>query len=217
MIVAIDGPAGSGKSTTARFVAEKLGYKYIDSGATYRALAIAVKRDKIDPNNKSEVERLSANLNINFRGGKIFLDGDDITNAIRDEEIGKLASLCSTYKGVRENMVKLQRKLANTQNVVCEGRDIGTVVFPDADLKIYMDAELWIRALRRKRELFKFGIDKDLKSIIEDLKIRDEQDKSRKHSPLKVPVDAVVIDTTNLSIKEEVEKVIEMIKERNLG
>ena len=211
MIVAIDGPAGSGKSTTAKLVAQRLGYKCIDSGATYRAVALAVKRNGVNPKCEALVERLSSRLQIDFKGGKVFLNNEDVTQAIRDEEVGKLASLCATYKGVRENMVSLQRRLADNQPVICEGRDIGTVVFPNADLKIYMDANLPVRAKRRKKELSERGLNKDFKSIIRDLKARDTQDKSRQHSPLRVPEGAFIIDTTNLSIEEEVEKVIKII------
>lgn len=227
MIVAIDGPAGSGKSTTARMVAQRLGFEYIDTGATYRAVALAVIRNNIDSKDKLAVEELSFRLDIEFEDGKIFLNGENITQAIRNEEVGKIASLCSTYKKVRENMVALQRRLAfkgnikdrepfPQRNVVCEGRDIGTVVFPDADIKIYMDASLRERAKRRAKELAEKGIYKSLEQVERDLELRDLQDSRREHSPLCVPDGAIIIDTTNLSIEEEVEAVIKIIEDSKI-
>ncbi|MBI4722163.1 MAG: (d)CMP kinase [Candidatus Stahlbacteria bacterium] len=229
MIVTIDGPAGSGKSTTARLVAQKLGFKYLDTGATYRAVALAVIRNNIDPKERHAVEHLASELTIDFEEGKVILDGEDITQEIRTEEVGRVASLCATYKGVRENMVTLQRRLARSYDVVCEGRDIGTVVFPEAEVKIYLDASLSERAKRRANELvvakFRFrrdklqsrlgGTEKGMYSTIEkiekDLLSRDLQDSQREYSPLRIPEDAVIIDTTNLSIDEEVEAVIKVI------
>ena len=211
MIVTIDGPAGSGKSTTAKLVAQKLGFKYLDTGATYRAVALAVIRNNIDPKDKHAVEHLSSNLDIGFEEGKVFLDGEDITQAIRTEEVGRVASLCATYKGVRENMVALQRRLAQSYSVVCEGRDIGTVVFPEAEVKIYMDASLEMRANRRANELAEKGEQRSIKMIEIDLLSRDLQDSQREYSPLRIPDGAVIIDTTNLSIDEEVEAVIKVI------
>lgn len=228
MIVTIDGPSGAGKSTTARLVAQRLGFKYIDTGATYRALALAVVRNNIDPKDKLAVERLSTGFEetgdrlpryiIEFEDSKVILNGEDVTHAIRDEEIGKIASICSTYKSVRENMVSLQRKLASptmggAKNIVCEGRDIGTVVFPDADIKIYITASIRERAKRRTKELTEKGIYKSIDEIAKDLELRDLRDITREHSPLCVPDGAIIIDTTNLSIEEEVEAVMKIIKE----
>ncbi len=216
MIVTIDGTAGSGKSTTAKLVAQRLGYKYIDSGATYRALAFLVKKNGIDPKNENEVARLSRELKLDFKGERVILNGEDVTKQIRNEEIGKLASLCSTYKGVRENMVALQHRLADKENIVCEGRDIGTVVFPDAEVKFYIDASINERAKRRRKELLEREIHTKTSAIEKDIGERDLQDKTRVHSPLCVPKDANIIDTTNLSIEEEVEKVIEIIKDSKI-
>jgi cytidylate kinase len=212
MIVTIDGPAGSGKSTTARLVAQRLGFKYIDTGATYRAVAFGVVERKIDPKDKRRVEDLSSTLDIDFKGDRVFLSGKDITEVIKDEEIGKIASLCSTYKGVREKMVALQRRLAREGNIICEGRDIGTVVFPHAKIKIYMDASIKERAKRRMLELKERGKCKSQEEIERDLKLRDKQDRTRKYAPLRIPKGAIIIDTTNLSIEEEVEEVIKIIK-----
>ncbi len=236
MIITIDGPAGSGKSTIAKLVAQRLGYKYIDSGATYRALALSVKKNEIDSKSENEVVELSIKLELDFKEEKVILNGEDVTEQIRDEEIGNLASFCSTYKEVRINMVALQRKLAGIrnsdksegshlpknkkdshlsvgqENIVCEGRDIGTVVFPNAELKFYIDASIKERATRRRKELLGKEISKRLIDIEKDIEERDLRDKTRTNSPLCVPKNANIIDTTNLNIEEEVEKVIEIIK-----
>jgi cytidylate kinase len=214
MVITIDGPAGSGKSTTAKLVAQKLGFKYLDTGATYRVVALAVLKNNISPSNEQEVEKLVPELNIRFVDTKILLNDEDVSSQIRTEEIGKLASLCSTYKGVRENMVKLQRKIAQNQSIVCEGRDMGTVVFPNAEIKIYMDANVETRAKRREKELSEKGTPESFESIIESIKSRDKQDSTRKHSPLKIPDGAIIIDTTNLSIEEQATKIIEIGKSR---
>ena len=216
MIITVDGTAGSGKSKTAKLVAQRLGYKYIDSGATYRALAFLVKKNGIDPKDENEVVGLSEKLELNFNEGRAILDGEDVTEQIRNEEIGKLASFCSIYKRVRENMVALQHRLADEENVVCEGRDIGTVVFPDAEVKFYIDASIKERAKRRRKELLERGIHKKTSDIEKDIGERDLQDKTRVHSPLCVPEGAVVINTTNLSIEEEVEEVIKIIKDSKI-
>lgn len=212
MIVTIDGPAGSGKSTTAKLAAKRLGFQYIDTGATYRAVALAVSRNKIDPSDQTEVEKLSGILDIDLCGDKVFLNDEEITSYIRTEEIGRLASLCATYKGVRENMVKLQRKLAAEYSVVCEGRDIGTVVFPGAEAKFYMDASVETRAQRRQKELSEKGIKEDFQTTINSIKSRDEQDKGRKHSPLRIPDGAKIIDTTGLSIEEQVSEITHKVE-----
>ena len=236
MIITIDGPAGSGKSTTAKLVAQKLGYKYIDSGATYRALAFLVEKNGIDPKDENEVIRLSREFELDFNEGRAILNGEDVTEQIRYEEIGNLASFCSTYKEVRTNMVVLQRKLAGIQesdesegshlpknlkdshipskekNVVCEGRDIGTIVFPNAEIKFYIDASIKERAKRRRKELLEKGISKRLIDIEKDIEERDLRDKTRTNSPLCVPKNANIIDTTSFDIEEEVEEVIGIIK-----
>ena len=212
MIITIDGTAGSGKSTTAREVAKRLGFKYIDTGATYRAVALLyLKNSQRSIVHSRQLIELSKKIKINFKFtngiNHTYVDGKDITDEIRTEKIGKFASLIATYKGVRESLVNLQRELGRNGNVVCEGRDIGTVVFPDAEIKIYMTASLVERAKRRKKE---YSVPPH--NIKKDLKARDLQDKTREHSPLKVPEGAFVIDTTNMSIDEEVEKAIEIIK-----
>lgn len=226
MIITIDGTAGSGKSTTAKGVAKRLGFKYIDTGATYRTVALlAIKKGL---RTEKEIVDLSKNIKINFDFvdgiNHTYVNGKDITDEIRAEEVGKFASLISTYKGVRESLVKLQRELGRDSNVVCEGRDIGIVVFPDAEVKIYMTALLSERAKRREKEIEvahlcigrKEAIRRvrrpDATKIKKNLEARDLQDKTREHSPLKVPEGAFIIDTTNMSIEEEINKVIEIIE-----
>lgn len=214
MIVTIDGTSASGKSTTAIKVAQKLGLVYIDTGAMYRAVAFSCIEQGVDLSDQKRAAEISYWIDIGFAlvngNNHVFLNGRDVTNLIRTEKVGKAASLIATYKGVRKNLVKKQRDMGKRGNVICEGRDIGTVVFKDADIKIYMDANIEERAKRRCKEL---GKKDDLDTILESVKKRDERDKTRKESPLKVPDGAILIDTTNLSIEEEVEKVIEIIRD----
>ncbi len=214
MIVTIDGTSASGKSTTAIKAAERLNFTYIDTGAMYRAVALYCIEQSIDISDKKRVGQISANLDIRFNSIKgktrVLLNEEDVTERIRTEEVGRFASLVATYKDVRKNLVNKQRQIGKAGNVICEGRDIGTVVFKDADIKIYMDAAPEERARRRHKELKEKG---NFDEILLSLKNRDEQDKSRKESPLKVPEGAIIIDTTNLTIEEEVKKVIEIIKE----
>jgi cytidylate kinase len=214
MIVAIDGPASSGKSTTARLVASKLGFRYIDSGATYRAVAIAVMRQGIDPKDGTAVEKLSSGILIELNKERVLLDGEDVTDALRKEEVGRVASLCSAYPGVRKNMVRLQRRLSTKQDVICDGRDIGTVVFPEAEVKIYMDALISERTKRRRLEVESKKTGESVERIEKDMKSRDLQDTTREHSPLRIPEGAIVIDTTNLSIEDEVEAVVKIIEKK---
>lgn len=213
MIVTIDGTSASGKSTTAKEVAKRLGFVYIDTGAMYRAVALYCLENGIAIHDKNAVANVSSKLDIKFELrndiNHIFLNKREITDLIRTEKVGSAASTIATYKYVRRNLVEKQREMGRKENVICEGRDIGTVVFKNADVKIYIDAELIERAGRRQRELE--GII-DLQSITEAIKKRDEQDKMRAESPLKIPDGAVLIDTTHLSIEDEVKKVIEVIE-----
>lgn len=215
-IVAIDGPAASGKTTTAKGVAEKLGWVYIDTGAMYRGVAYKIKKEGIDPKDIKKVEDIAKHIRIEFKGRKprVIVDGEDVTEEIRKPEISKLSSLISSYHGVREEMVKRQRRMGDKKKVICEGRDIGTVVFPYAELKIFMTASLEERARRRKLQLKEQGIDKPIEEVMEEIRKRDHADSTRKHSPLRKAEDAVILDTTDLTIEEQIDKVIEMIKER---
>ncbi len=222
-VVAIDGGAGSGKSTTAKGVAKSLNFLYLDTGAMYRAFTLkylnAVEASESSiPNSIDDrlVKELLAKTEIDLRQdnseNKVYLDGKDVTLKIRTPRISNFVSQISAIPEVREQMVKRQRQIARDKNVVCEGRDIGTVVFPDAEIKFFMTADLATRAERRKKELHEKGTQTDLDEVIENLKFRDEYDSTRKHSPLKKAQDAIIIDTTNLTINQEITIVENLIK-----
>ena len=215
IIIAIDGPAGSGKSTTAREVARTLGYVYIDTGAMYRAAALAFKRMNLDFTDEDFIKLMNSieiELKQGENGQRTFLNGEDVSDEIRTPEITKLVSPVSANPVVREKLVEMQRRLAADGGVVMDGRDIGTVVFPDAALKIFMVASPETRAERRTKELKAKGIDVDFESIKNDLIARDKYDSTREISPLKKADDAVEIDTSNLSIAEQTAKVVELAK-----
>ncbi|MEO0115082.1 MAG: (d)CMP kinase [candidate division WOR-3 bacterium] len=214
-IVAIDGTAGSGKSTTARKAAEVLGFFYLDTGAMYRAITWKILKSKIDLNDTEGLKKLLAKTKINFNNkGKIMLDGKDVSKTIRKPVVDKLVSQVSALPIVRTKMVKEQRRIAKNRNVICEGRDIGSVVFPKADLKFYLDCHLDERTRRRVKELREKGIKATPKAVKENFLERDYIDSTRATSPLKKMPDAVFLDTTNLTIEEEVEFVTNLIKER---
>ena len=205
-VVAIDGPSGAGKSTIARLLAERLGFLYIDTGAMYRAVALAVKRAGIPPEDEDSLAALCRGLEISFerRDGcyRVLADGVDISEEIRTPEISLLTSRISAKKAVREVLLHEQRRLGRSGNVVLEGRDIGSVVFPDAEVKFYLSASPEERGRRRYLELRDRGEDVDLEQTIADVTDRDTRDKQRKHAPLKKAEDAVEIDSTGLSIEE---------------
>ncbi|MGE4357327.1 MAG: (d)CMP kinase [Candidatus Omnitrophota bacterium] len=216
-IVAIDGPAGAGKSTVAKLVAEKLNYFYIDTGAMYRAVTLKALKEKIDFADEKKLVDLSAKADIQFKkdkskGLRIFLDGKDVSKRIREKDINLNISALSKIKGVRENMVLRQRKLGEKGKVVLEGRDIGTVVFPEARYKFYLDADFPERVARRYKELILQGKKISWEEVRKDLLRRDRSDKLRKIAPLRKARDAIYIDTTHLSINEVVEKIISFIK-----
>lgn len=217
LIIAIDGPAASGKSTTARLVAGRLGYTYIDTGAMYRAVTLAADHREIDPADGPAVERLAGELDISFAPqedgtNRTLLDGEDVTGEIRRPEISAAVSLVSSWRGVRTAMVDLQRKMAGEGGVVLDGRDIGTVVFPDADLKIFLVADIEERARRRLGDLSAGGVATDLDRVAEDLRERDRSDSTRAESPLRPAADAIHIDTSGLTIDDQVERVIELAR-----
>lgn len=218
-VIAIDGPAGAGKSTVSREVAKRLGFMYLDTGAMYRALALAVKKAGIDPQNDKSLGSLCKSLNIRFDAAqaspRIFLNGEDVSEHIRTPEIDMLASKISAIAVVRQEMTRLQRAVAEKAGrAVAEGRDMGTVVFPDAKCKFFLTATLEERARRRYEERRQRGEKVDPAQVARELKKRDEQDEKRALAPLKPAEDAVIIDTTQLTIDEVVDKICGMAKPR---
>lgn len=218
LIVAIDGPAGAGKSTLAKRLAEKLNYTYLDTGAMYRALAWKVIQEQADPGDEPELRRILEQTSIELveRNGqlRVFLNEADVTEPIRSPEVSQVASKVSTLKPVRERMVELQRAMGAQGGVVAEGRDIGTVVFPNADVKIFLDASLAERATRRFEELRGQGKQASFEETLEEMKERDQRDRERALAPLRKADDALFIDSSLISADAVVEKVMLEIKEK---
>ncbi len=217
MIVAIDGPAGAGKSTVAKMIAQKLGFLYIDTGAMYRALTLKALETKVDIKDNNCLVDLAKNTKIGLlnqgQALQVLLDGKDVSQEIRQPIITKFVSDIAKIRGVREVMVELQRSLGRQKDSVLDGRDIGTVVFPDAQKKFYIDANFKERVNRRYKELKSLGQDISLQEVEADLSNRDTIDSTRKVAPLKKADDAIYVDTTNMSIEEVVDKLLEEIKE----
>ncbi|MCE5306722.1 MAG: (d)CMP kinase [Acidobacteriales bacterium] len=216
LVVAIDGPAGAGKSTIARRVASKLGFIYIDTGAMYRAVALWAIRAGVDLDDTLKLEQLARAAQIGFQAGAngITLNGEDVSEAIRAPEMGDAASRVSTFAGVRRALVEKQRAVAASTSVVMEGRDIGTVVFPDAGIKIFLDARPGERATRRTRELQEKGLEADPREIALQIAERDTRDRTRKEAPLLQAPDALYLDSTELSLDEVEERVLKLIRDR---
>lgn len=214
--IAIDGPAGAGKSTIAKRVSEQLQFVYIDTGAMYRTLALACLKNGVDIENEELVSTTAeaAQLDIRYIDGvqHMFLENEDVSSQIRTEEVSKAASDTSKYARVRTRLVTLQQELAQRYDVVMDGRDIGTVVLPDADLKIFLTASVEERARRRYKEYTEKGIECDLESLKKDIAERDYNDSHRENSPLKKAEDAVEIDSSYMSIEEVTERVIELYR-----
>ena len=214
--VAIDGPAGAGKSTIAKIVAAKKGFIYVDTGAMYRAMAIHMLRKGVDPADEEAVSRASENADISLKYvdgvQHVFLNGEDVTGSLRTEETGNMASLVSKYTAVRSRLVAIQKDIGEKNSIVMDGRDIGTVVLPNADVKIYLTASSKVRAQRRYDELVAKGQDADIDKIEEDIIARDHQDMTREVSPLKKADDAVEIDSSYMTIEEVADKILSLIK-----
>ena len=212
--IAIDGPAGAGKSTIAKIVAKELGFIYVDTGAMYRTLALACFRDGIDTSDEAAVVAKceSVEVTLGYEDGtqKVYLNGEDVSTEIRREEIGNLTSSIAVYPGVRKILVALQKDLAAKNDVVMDGRDIGTAVLPNADLKIYLTASVETRAKRRYDELIEKGQTCDLKEIEKDIEDRDYRDMNREVSPLSQADDAVLVDSSDMTIDEVVAKIISL-------
>jgi cytidylate kinase len=216
LTIAIDGPSGAGKSTVAKSLAKRLGYVYIDTGAMYRSVALRAKERGVSPENKLALSQLASSLHITFvtDGQKthVLCDGQDVTEAIRTPEMSRLASTISKQKELRDRLVQKQREMGKEGGVILEGRDIGTVVFPNADIKFYLDAVGEERVKRRYLEMVEKGMKVDFKETQEELMQRDHHDMHRDHSPLKKAEDAIFIDTTHQSVKEVVEEMVRIVK-----
>ena len=216
IIIAIDGPAGSGKSTLARRIAERLGFVYINTGAMYRTVALWALRNKTDLQDAHRLEMLAQEARIEFGvpDGKIYLNGEDVTEAIRTPAISMAASKVSAVPGVRRALVPLQRSIAEKYSVVMEGRDIGSVIFPEAQVKIFLDAHPQERARRRALELKKSGKTEEIDVVADAIRERDERDRTRQESPLVQAPDAELIDTTGLSLEEVEEAILRLVRSR---
>jgi len=219
MIVAIDGPAASGKSTTAKMVAKKLEMTYLDTGAMYRAVTLALLRSNTDLDDYDSVCQVVNELELDIydKGSKtiVKLDGEDVSQAIRSMPVTENVSAVSSMKYIRQTMVEIQRNIGKKTNCVVEGRDIGTVVFPDAEFKIFMVADINMRAERRFKDFYEMGENRSFQEVLADLKRRDEKDSTRAYSPLQKADEAIEIDTSMLSIDQQVEKIINLVKKNN--
>lgn len=220
IVIALDGNSGCGKSSTAKVLAKKLKYIYIDTGAMYRAVTLFFKKHNIDLENDLDVEEALKQIDISFEynietaKNETFLNGKNVEEKIRQMEVSNLVSPVSEISRVRRKLVEQQRRLGEGHGVVMDGRDIGTVVFPNADLKIFMTADLEIRALRRQKELHENNTEVELSDVIENLRNRDIIDSSRADSPLKKADDAHEIDTSNLTFDQQVDQILDLIKEK---
>ncbi len=216
LVIAIDGPSGAGKSTTARLLAERLGYIYIDTGAMYRAIGWKAKQEGIDPKNEENLAGLCGRTEVTIKKDnndpRFYVDGRDVSSEIRTPEMGMMASAVSKSPSVRARLLTLQRDLGRSGGVVMDGRDIGTVVFPDADVKFFLDAGAEERGRRRYEELKAKGMDVDLARITQEIRERDLQDSMRSLAPLRKADDALLIDSTNLNIGEVLERMLSEIR-----
>jgi len=219
MILAIDGIAASGKSTTAKMVASKLGFTFLDTGAMYRAVTLAILDQSVELNDETALKSLLTDLDLEVKpdkeGTNIFLKGKDVSKKIRSLDVTENVSAVSAIPVVREAMVSIQRTLGSQTDCIVEGRDIGTVVFPDADFKFFIVADVKTRARRRQLDLLTLGEKRSIEELSKDLKTRDQKDSSRSHSPLTKAADAVELDTTHLSIDEQVKFIVEFVKSKN--
>ena len=215
-VVAIDGPAGSGKGTVTKIVGEKLGLVYIDTGAMFRCVALDMINKKIAIDEKEKIEDLLEKIEIDMReNGTIFLNGEEVTKRIRENDVNGFVSPISTIKVVREKLLNIQRKIASGKAIIMEGRDIGTVVFPEADVKIYLDATPEERANRRVKQNQEKGIETSYEEVLKNIIDRDKRDTTRDIAPLKKAEDAIYMDSSNMTIEEVSNKIIEIINRKN--
>lgn len=210
-VIAIDGPSASGKGTVAQLVAQQLGYHYLDSGALYRIVAYAAKLQQISWQDEQAVAAIIKTLRIEFKNSDIFLNQNNVSDEVRSEEIGKGASQVAVHPAVRDALMDLQRSFRQAPGLVADGRDMGTVIFPDAGTKIYLTASAEVRAGRRYKQLLAKGVNADLLEILQDLKERDARDQQRAAAPLMQAEDAELLETNQLSISEAVEKVLQKV------
>ena len=214
-IITIDGPTASGKGTVARIVAEKLHFHYLDSGALYRLTALSVIRSGINPDDTGQIAEMARNLPCRFEKGHIFLGDEDVTDAIRSETIGNMASKIAAIPAVRQALTDLQTGFRKAPGLVADGRDMGTVIFPEADLKIFLTASVDIRAERRYKQLLEKGIPANIESLRNDLIERDRRDSCRKEAPLVPAEDAITLDTSSLDIDETVKRVLNLFARKS--
>jgi cytidylate kinase len=217
LVVALDGPSGAGKSSAGRELASRLGYVYIDTGAMYRALALKALRARAPLDSENDLVPLAQKARIELREGHVLLDGEDVTAAIRSREVSGAASRVSVHPGVRREMVARQREMGKPGGVVLDGRDIATAVFPDAEVKIYVDADPSVRASRRHAELREAGEDADLAAVEREVRERDWNDSHRADSPLTRAPEAVLLDTTGLALHEVVARMLEIVDRAGRG
>lgn len=219
--VAIDGPAGAGKSTVAKAVAAKRNFIYVDTGAMYRTMALYFLRKGVDKNDEAAVKKacMEVSISIAYENGaqQVFLNGENVSGLIRTEEVGNMASATSGYLFVREKLVELQKEMARKSDVVMDGRDIGTCVLPEADVKVYLTASSLVRARRRYRELTEKGITCNLKEIEQDILDRDHRDMHREHSPLVQAEDAVYLDSSDMTLDQVVDAIGRLIDQKMDG
>ena len=213
-VIAIDGPAGAGKSSVACAVAAALSFSYLDTGALYRAIALAVLEEAVSPENERAVGAVASRVEVSVRGDRTILNGRDVSDRIRDEDVTTIVSLISSYPAVRQRLLQLQKEMLKGGDIVIEGRDIGTRVAPDADVKIYLTASLEQRAARRARQAGIFGAG-ELSRIEKGLESRDRADAGRQESPLVQAPDSLVIDSTHLSFDEVVEQILALVRGLN--
>lgn len=218
--IAIDGPAGAGKSTIAKQAAKKLGFVYVDTGAMYRTMALYFIRLGIDSGNEAAIAAACQDVDVTIRyedgAQQVILNGENVSGLIRTEEVGRMASAVSVYMPVRDKLVELQRQLAKKTSVIMDGRDIGTCVLPDAPAKIYLTASVEVRARRRFNELLEKGVECDIREIEADIEDRDYRDMHREHSPLKQADDAVLLDSSHMTIEQVVDSIIKIACDHGL-